>query len=207
MPKVSQAHLDARRRQIIDASSACFYRKGFHLSTMQDICKEAQLSPGAIYRYFASKDDIIKAIAEENRNSNIQMIERMRQEVGDYRIFLDQLVETFFRMIDEFDQHPTKLNIEIWAETFRNERVRAMQSETFKAYEQVLGGFLRDGQKVGYFQPDIDPDSFGRILVSFFDGLLVQKGVDPTVDVWAYVATMKWITRSIYCEPEHAKAQ
>ncbi len=205
MPKVSQAHLDARRDQILKASAACFYRKGFHLSTMQDICKEAELSPGAVYRYFASKDDIIKAISEENRNNSIQMIEQMRQGVANYRVFLDQLVDAFFKMIDEFDQHPAKLNIEIWAETFRNERVRAMQSETFKAYEQVFGGFLRDGQKAGYFQPDINADSFGRILISFFDGLLVQKAVDPTVDVWAYVDTIKKITRSIHCEPEHVE--
>src|SRR2546422_9313531 len=65
MPKVSEAHLDARRKQIVDAAVACFARNGFHRATMQDICREAELSPGAVYRYFSSKDELVEAIADE----------------------------------------------------------------------------------------------------------------------------------------------
>jgi AcrR family transcriptional regulator len=55
MPKVTEAHLEARRSQILDAAWTCFARKGYHQATMQDICKESGLSPGAIYRYSAKK--------------------------------------------------------------------------------------------------------------------------------------------------------
>ncbi len=48
MPKMSDAHLEARRKQILDASSASFARQGFHQATMQDICREAALSTGAV---------------------------------------------------------------------------------------------------------------------------------------------------------------
>src|SRR5688500_8917991 len=64
MPKVSEEHLDARRAQIVNAAVACFAREGFHRTTMHDICREAGLSPGAVYRYFASKDELIQAIAD-----------------------------------------------------------------------------------------------------------------------------------------------
>jgi TetR/AcrR family transcriptional regulator, transcriptional repressor of aconitase len=40
MPKVSEEHLDARRRRIVDAAIVCFARDGFHRATMQDICRE-----------------------------------------------------------------------------------------------------------------------------------------------------------------------
>src|SRR2546426_5003620 len=81
MPKVSEEHLDARRRQIVDAAIVCFARDGFHRATMQDICREAQLSPGAIYRYFASKDEIIEAIADE-RHAREAGFMSQAQEVG-----------------------------------------------------------------------------------------------------------------------------
>ena len=63
MPKVTEAHLEARRSQILDAAWTCFARKGYHQATMQDICQESGLSPGAIYRYFESKEAILKAFS------------------------------------------------------------------------------------------------------------------------------------------------
>ena len=65
MPKVSQSHLDARRQQIIDAARTRFASHGFARTSMPDLGKASGLSIGAIYRYFASKDEIVTAICEE----------------------------------------------------------------------------------------------------------------------------------------------
>ena len=65
MARVSQAHLDARRRQILDGAARCFARNGFHATSMQDVLRESGLSAGAVYRYFASKEEIVAAIAGE----------------------------------------------------------------------------------------------------------------------------------------------
>src|SRR4051812_23729555 len=65
MPRVSEAHLAARRLQILDAARACFRRNGFHMTSMQDVIAEAGLSVGAVYRYFRSKNELIAAIAEQ----------------------------------------------------------------------------------------------------------------------------------------------
>ena len=65
MPKVTQQYRDARRDQILGAARRCFLRDGFHSTSMQDLFAEAGLSAGAVYRYFASKDEVIVAIAEE----------------------------------------------------------------------------------------------------------------------------------------------
>ena len=66
MPKVSEAHLEARRGQILKAACRCFARGGIGETSIQDICHEAKLSVGAIYRYFRSKGQIIEAIAIDN---------------------------------------------------------------------------------------------------------------------------------------------
>ena len=58
MPRVTQEHLDARRRQILDAARRRFIKNGFHATSMQDVLTEADLSAGAVYRYFASKSDL-----------------------------------------------------------------------------------------------------------------------------------------------------
>lgn len=64
MLRVSEANKIARRQQIIDAAYRCFVRKGLNQTTMRDIYEEAELSAGAVYHYFDSKDAIIEASFE-----------------------------------------------------------------------------------------------------------------------------------------------
>ncbi|HEX7305808.1 TetR/AcrR family transcriptional regulator [Lentzea sp.] len=69
MPKVTQAHLDARRQQIIDAARSRFASHGFARTSMPDLVEASGLSTGAIYRYFKSKDQIVVAICEQTTNT------------------------------------------------------------------------------------------------------------------------------------------
>jgi TetR/AcrR family transcriptional regulator, transcriptional repressor of aconitase len=65
LPKVDQEHLDARRQQIVDAARTRFASHGFARTSMVDIVTESELSTGAIYRYFASKDELVIAVCEQ----------------------------------------------------------------------------------------------------------------------------------------------
>lgn len=65
MPKVDQAHLDARRQQIVDAARARFASHGFARTSMADIVRESGLSTGAIYRYFSGKDELVIAVCDQ----------------------------------------------------------------------------------------------------------------------------------------------
>ena len=67
MPKLKPDTQRARREHILDAAEHCFANSGFHRCTMQDICREAGVSPGALYVYFSSKEALIAGIAERDR--------------------------------------------------------------------------------------------------------------------------------------------
>ena len=51
-----------RRMEILDAAQRCFARSGFHGASMQEICAEAGMSPGNLYRYFPSKEALIASM-------------------------------------------------------------------------------------------------------------------------------------------------
>ena len=59
-PKV----VEDRREQIIDAAMQVFAQKGFTRATNKDIAREAGITPGLIYYYFESKEDLLKTIIE-----------------------------------------------------------------------------------------------------------------------------------------------
>ena len=52
----------ARRAQILDAAATVFAKKGFHRATTKEIAKAAGVSPGTIYNYFGSKEDLLIGI-------------------------------------------------------------------------------------------------------------------------------------------------
>ena len=63
MPRITPERREAKRAEIVAAARRCFSRDGFHQTSMPDIAAEAGVSAGAPYRYFASKEEIILAIA------------------------------------------------------------------------------------------------------------------------------------------------
>ena len=54
---------ERRRQQIIIAAKRIFSAKGFTETTMEDIAKEAEISPGTIYTYFKSKDELYASLS------------------------------------------------------------------------------------------------------------------------------------------------
>ena len=67
MRRVNAQLQSDRRTEILDAAERCFARSGFHGASMQEICAEAGMSPGNLYRYFRSKEELIAGISERNR--------------------------------------------------------------------------------------------------------------------------------------------
>ncbi len=54
-----------RRRQIMTAARKVFSIKGFTKTTMEDIAREAELSPGTLYLYFKNKEELYASLSVE----------------------------------------------------------------------------------------------------------------------------------------------
>lgn len=54
---------ERRRQQIMVAAKRVFSVKGFSKTTMEDIAKEAELSPGTLYLYFKNKDELFSSLS------------------------------------------------------------------------------------------------------------------------------------------------
>src|SRR5262249_8602314 len=121
MPKVTQQHMDARRAQILDAARRCFLRDGFHSASMQDLFAEAQLSAGAVYRHFTSKDEMTVAIGEENMRDVLDITlavatNRQGQSLGAVMAELLDVVRA-----KSAEEDLAGLAVLVWGEAMRNE--------------------------------------------------------------------------------------
>ena len=170
MPKVSQQYRDARRDQILNAARRCFLRDGFHATSMQDLFAEAGLSSGAVYRYFASKDDVIIAIAEDNMRGVVEMIrdvaaQQPSQPAG--AVLADVLEVVQAR---DAQNGLGKLALLVWAEALRSPSIAGRFKTMLTQMRAAFAEIVRDHQSPG----DVSADAMAAALFSVLPGYILQ---------------------------------
>jgi TetR/AcrR family transcriptional regulator, transcriptional repressor of aconitase len=172
VPKVSQQHRDARREQILAAARRCFLRDGFHATSMQDLFAEAGLSSGAVYSYFASKDDVIMAIAEENMQDATDMIRAVaiQQPGRSVGAVLADIME-ILRAKDAQDGLG-KLTVIVWSEAVRNPALAERFTELVTELRVSLADVIR--QSPDHLPGDAPADVLAAALMSIVPGYLLQ---------------------------------
>lgn len=55
-----------RKQEFLDVAEALFERQGYERTTINDIIGELDVSKGAFYHYFSSKEDVLAAVAERH---------------------------------------------------------------------------------------------------------------------------------------------
>jgi AcrR family transcriptional regulator len=183
MPKVTDAHRAARRRQILEGAARCFIRNGFHATSMQDILREADLSAGAVYRYFPSKSAIVTAIAEEAVGEIIREIEEITTVEP-----APPLEETMARVLKVADAQTrpngvARLAVQVWAESLRDPVLADFVADTYRRIRSLFVELARRAQAAGRIPADADPRQVGAVLFGTVPGYVLQRllvgGVDP----------------------------
>jgi TetR/AcrR family transcriptional regulator, repressor for uid operon len=179
---VNPQKLEARRREILDAAQACFREKGFHGTSIAEICSAAQISAGGLYRYFGSKEEIIAAMAEEERES----VSGMLNEVAASDDFFGAMNGLFDRFSTAFcDRSQVALAAELLAEAARNPEFAAIARQTEMAMVADIEALLRKGQASGQLDSDLDPAEAATMLLAAADGLgmrmVILGGFEPEV--------------------------
>jgi AcrR family transcriptional regulator len=77
---IKQEEYDRRRNKILDATQRLVYTKGYEQMSIQDILAEVQISKGAFYHYFASKQDLMEGLIERIANQAIQQMEPIARD-------------------------------------------------------------------------------------------------------------------------------
>ena len=191
MPKVTEAHSAARRQQIIDAAYRCFARKGFHQATIRDIYAEANLSPGAVYHYFDSKDAIIQASFEFDYERSLALFEAALLR-DDPLQALHELLDFFFQGLEGAAAlGAPRVNVQGWGEALVNPPLLETICRVLNSNLDSLTQLIRKAQAAGQLDSTLDPQAVGRILLSLYYGLELQKALDSAVAVEPYARAIK----------------
>ncbi|MCP4745459.1 MAG: TetR/AcrR family transcriptional regulator [Desulfobacteraceae bacterium] len=175
---------ERRRQQIIVAAKRVFSEKGFNKATMEDIAKEAELSPGTLYLYFKNKEELYASlslrilqylhirVAHVNKEQGLNALEK-----------LDALMDA---MYDVYDFDPLII-INMFhlqsSETLKNlsdELLYEIKDLSRKSIG-AISTIFKDGIETGHFQ-DRHPTALADIFWSLFSGVVLWEASKKIID-------------------------
>lgn len=180
----------------MDAAIACFRRRGFHQATMAEICSEAGVSAGALYRYFSSKADIIGAIAEDKRGESDQAFLRAAEEQG----FVPAMCLAARGFFDKFAEGDGALIADIFSEAIRDDAVaaplRAADNQSVKIFMSAVAA----AQERGEIDATLDPETVTDTLFAALEGIGLRRAFRRDINTEAAVSQFRALAER-YLEP------
>jgi AcrR family transcriptional regulator len=177
MPKVSAEHMAARRAKILAGATRCFVRDGFHATSMQDVIDESGVSAGGLYRHFASKDEIVLAIAIANTREVVLLLDEMAgsQETTSIGAASASVLRLILKKHAKDDI--AGLAILAWGEVLRDETLAREFKKMLRHMHSDLARTVEELQQRGDLPDQVKPEALARVFFAILPGFLLQLAV------------------------------
>lgn len=141
----------ARRDQILDAAAAVFAEHGFHVTTIKDIAKAAEVADGTIYNYFSNKTALM-----------IGILERLQMTLQP----------------DHADLPPQDADLRLALRAFLSYPLKALHADHFALFRVVMSEIMvNDDLRTQYRERILAPTL--DLAQPYFRQLAEQHGLDP----------------------------
>jgi AcrR family transcriptional regulator len=185
MPRVSQDHLDARRRQILDGARTCFARYGYEGATVRRLEEATRLSRGAIFHHFRDKESLFLALAEEDAL-------RMAEVVAEQGL-VQVMRELLSPRQDDDGAHPAEwlgTRLEVSRRLRTDPDFRARWAERSEQLGAATRQRLLRQRAAGKLRDDVDVEVLSAYLELVLEGLvshlamgLPADNLEPVLDL------------------------
>ena len=176
VPKLKPEELESRHREIVDAARLCFLRNGFHQTTTDDICREASITPGGLYHYFRSKEDVIAAVIEASAREAVQRLSALADDAANTRSSIRALAGTFTdTMKDSETDGFTRLDVDVWAESLRNDKLAEITKHAWAVRRDWLKELIANAIDEGVYAPEVDPTGLANLIMSIWIGMRLGR--------------------------------
>lgn len=152
-----------RQRQIIEASINLIADRSIHALTIKNIAKEIQLTEGAIYRHFASKNDILLGIVQMFQQTAEK---NLKESCHSDRPALEQIELIFSRHVQFFIEKPAVTAVIFSESIFQSETNLSKQVfKLLEMHEKALHCIIERGQKQNEIRSDLEDKELIRIII------------------------------------------
>ncbi len=179
-----QKRSENTRANLLASALRQFSAKGYDATSVDDICRGANVSKGAFYHHFESK----QALFLDLMNSWLTAI-----DTGLAELEKSTVPETLVAMTDLLpgilsvarDQLP--MYLEFWLQASRDPKVWRASIEPYRHFREYFAGLIAEGTAEGTLR-NVDPQLAGQIILSLAVGILLQGVIEPQAADWQKTA-------------------
>lgn len=158
---------DGTRQRIKAMARTKFFTIGYTKVTMDELAAELGLSKKTLYKYFASKNDLLQEVVEEFMGEQIVQIQRILNSEASTMEMMKRLVIFIGNVASQIGhlqiQDLQKNSPEIW---------RGIAELREKYIAANFKNILQDGIREGKIRSDVNPDLILMILISCINGII-----------------------------------
>ncbi|MEW9501649.1 TetR/AcrR family transcriptional regulator [Jeotgalibacillus marinus] len=165
-----------KKQIIIYAAKKIMAAKGYEKASIKEIAKEAEITSGLIHYYFKNKEEILTAVLMDACNQHVIELQNRQERAPSEDISTEAIRVPKEKVGKEPDWY--KLRYELFAIGLRNSS-HADGVNTVLEYEResistILTSIFPESQEI---------ESLASILLACFDGLALQKLLNPEFDL------------------------
>ena len=169
--------------QIMAAAIHLFSHSGYEAASVADICAKADVSKGAFYYHFPSKQALFLAIVDQwLQGVDTQLFSSRRENETVPQSIARRAKTLGFVFQAASGQLP--MFMEFMVQASRDQAVWKATIAPYRRYQQQFAALLEEGIKEGSIRPDVDIQSVSWSLLSLAIGILLQGVVDPRAADW-----------------------
>ena len=168
---------ETRKRQILNAASEVFSKKGFHEVRMDDIVKQSGLSKGTIYWYFSSKDEIITCILDDIFTAEFENLKDLQHS----ELSAMQRIKMFTRIaLEDVEKYSINAPIiyEFISTAGRETSVKQKLKNYMRSFIEIMKPIVQQGIDNQEFRK-IDPQDAAVAIGSVIEGIFLLWIYDP----------------------------
>lgn len=185
-----ERRLERTRSLLLDAAEEVFAEKGFTPASLDDIARAAGYTKGAIYKHFATKEDLFLAVSDRYWRryfDNFAEVMSTAKQIGARE--LDEIAERWRELSRDRGAEHAALGHEFTLYLLRNPEARDRVATKRSEVVEALGKFIVEG--IGRLGGTlrIPPLTFAQVLIATSDAVVLGSQLDD-VDLYRPIVEM-----------------
>lgn len=163
-----------------------FSKNGYDATSVAEICSQANISKGAFYHHFPSKQDLFLMLMR----TWLQDVDGMFQSAGAGTENVPQIFDNMAAISGGFFEALEggfPILLEFWTQANRKPEVWQKAVEPYRQFLNYFTQLVKTGIDQGDFKENLDPEAAARAITSVAMGLLLQATFDPDGADWQEV--------------------